>query len=606
MCDITEEQKSKALEDAVMFEESPERVAEIIRSLGKIDNTAHALGLAIRFRGMEFVKALVDEGATFFYHRMLGSYCADPCKYWLALIDLNSAHSAMWGIDGSSIAFKPRGEYASADGRKVTVKSLPVESRVEIMRFLYENREKVWFDPEQLLFYSILNGADKMTDALKKLGVKFSEKRVKVLTENANSFIWQEFSNIEARLSYEEYFPVMTRLIEELDGKTLHYTDGILDNNYNKYRKQYRLFDPKFFAFFLEHFNQKKMNKTAIMRCAINENSTACLELCAKYGWLAQPRKRDEMIQYATDKGKTECTAWLLEFKNRTADFVAEQLKAEKKMQRELNADPNSVSELKKIWSFEKLEGGGVVIKRYKGNETEIKVPEKIGKDTVVAVGDFAFSPNALRLTRERGNFLRTVKKITLPNTIKAIGDGAFENLWNLETVNIPDGVEVIGKNVFSLCRALVSMEFPDSVRELGEAAFSCCENLKTVKLPSGIPEIGNSMFNNCGKLREIKIPESVKRIGVCAFNACEKLSEIVLPDGVEEIGNIAFHNCVNIKTIVLPASLKSIKNYKVRKNEPPVPPFADAKDLKAFVAPKSYAEKYCKRNEIPYEYKEG
>ena len=35
-------------------------------------------------------------------------------------------------------------------------------------------------------------------------------------------------------------------------------------------------------------------------------------------------------------------SAWLLDFKNRTADFAAERKKAEQKMMRELNANPNS------------------------------------------------------------------------------------------------------------------------------------------------------------------------------------------------------------------------------------------------------------------------
>ncbi len=47
-------------------------------------------------------------------------------------------------------------------------------------------------------------------------------------------------------------------------------------------------------------------------------------------------------------------SAWLLEFKNRIADFAAERDRAEKRMMRELNANPNSVTELKKIWGYEK------------------------------------------------------------------------------------------------------------------------------------------------------------------------------------------------------------------------------------------------------------
>lgn len=84
------------------------------------------------------------------------------------------------------------------------------------------------------------------------------------------------------------------------------------------------------------------------MKGVIDQNSVACLEICAKAGWLDMPRKRDEMIRYASECGRTECSAWLLDFKNRTADFAAERKKAEQKMMRELNANPNSVTEMKK------------------------------------------------------------------------------------------------------------------------------------------------------------------------------------------------------------------------------------------------------------------
>ena len=37
-----------------------------------------------------------------------------------------------------------------------------------------------------------------------------------------------------------------------------------------------------------------------------------------------------------------------------------------------------STAELKKIWSYEKLDNGTLRIKKYKGNDTYIEVPEKI------------------------------------------------------------------------------------------------------------------------------------------------------------------------------------------------------------------------------------
>lgn len=62
-------------------------------------------------------------------------------------------------------------------------------------------------------------------------------------------------------------------------------------------------------------------------------------------------------------------------------------------MMRELNANPNSVAELKKVWGYEKREDGTMIITRYKGTNTEIDVPEKIGNSVVTAIGDWAFSP---------------------------------------------------------------------------------------------------------------------------------------------------------------------------------------------------------------------
>ena len=72
------------------------------------------------------------------------------------------------------------------------------------------------------------------------------------------------------------------------------------------------------------------MNKAKIMKGAIDQNNVVCLEICAENGWLDMSRKRDEMIKYASENNKTEASAWLLEFKNRTANFALEREKAEK------------------------------------------------------------------------------------------------------------------------------------------------------------------------------------------------------------------------------------------------------------------------------------
>lgn len=95
------------------------------------------------------------------------------------------------------------------------------------------------------------------------------------------------------------------------------------------------------------------MKKFHIIRGLIDENAVDALAVVEGEGWLATPKKRDEMIAYASQNKKTEALAWLLDFKNRTADIAAEQEKVDKKLMRELNAVPGSVTALNRYGILE-------------------------------------------------------------------------------------------------------------------------------------------------------------------------------------------------------------------------------------------------------------
>lgn len=594
---------SQILAEAVLTK-SPAEADERYKRFGYVENSCRALGLACRFRGLEMVKTLVENGATFRYVRPEGQGGYFTIYYWLSPLEMTKALRTAYFINsdpcfGNSVSIQDAGGVSLR-----TLNVLPIEERAEIVKYLYENRERVGLDAGELLFYSIMSGSKKITDVLKQLGARFSEKRIAMLTESGRSFEWMEFCQMMDNLDDGVFIETIRDIVEGVGGKTLHFTESVYWSNYNPYRKQFRLFEPDIFKFILENFNQKKMNKTQTMKDAIEQNSVQCLKLCAENGWLKQPRKRDEMIQYATELGTTECTAFLLEFKNRTADLVREQANAEKKMLRELNADPNSVTELKKIWSFDNREDGSVIITRYKGKRTEIEVPAKIGKKAVTAVGEFAFSSDAPRLTVEQRNFRRTITKVKLPDSIQSIGKAAFQNCWKMSELNIPENVAEIGDNALCGCRGVTKFVIPESVKKLGHGMFVGCTALRSVKLPENTAEIGDYTFSNCTALERITIPAAVVRIGTWAFNRCGLLEEIVIPEGVEEIGKQAFMNCGSLKTVELPASVKSIKNYKYR-NQAPETIFQDSPNVTVIVEPKSYAEKYCKRYDIKYKYRE-
>lgn len=606
-------ENSQILENTVLTGTAQDAAA-ICRKLGEDESSCRALAFACRFRGLEYVKALVENGATFKYiaPKEQGGYY--KIYYWLAPLELTKAFCrGVFFLKNDDPCFSNAVQLANEEGVVFkTLEVLPIEERVEIVKYLCENKERVMLDIGEMLFYSIMSRSQKITAVLREAGAAFSEKRITFLTNGGHNLEWQEFAylsdylNGEEYLGNDEYIDTMKNIVKEIGGQTLHFTETIYYANYNPFTENYRLFKPECFKFILENFNQKKMNKTQIMKGAIDNDSVQCLEICAENGWLKMPRKRDEMIQYATDKGKTECTAWLLDFKNRTADLAAEREKAEKKLMRELNADPNSVTELKKIWGFENREDGSIIITKYKGNRTEIEVPAKIGKNEVTAIADYAFSPAAARLTTEQRDFRRKmISKVKLPDSIQSIGTGAFCNCWAMSECNIPESVVEIGDEAFRDCRCLTEFVIPESVKELGYKIFSGCIALRSVKLPEITAEIGNYMFANCKLLQEIKLPANIQRIGKLAFSLCGSLEEIVIPNGVTEIDQQAFEHCDLLKTVVIPASVKKMKNYTYR-GQPPRTVFHASESVTVVVEPKSYAEKYCKRNEIKYTFKES
>ena len=562
--------KRLVLENAVL-NRSPEELSALYEQLGHVENSSRALGLACRFRGLTYVKALVEGGADFTYERPEGGSYYN-INYRLSLLEMNSALGAAFFMNRGDVCFQ-----ANVMGRKTNYPILPMEQRMEIVKYLYKHREAVVLDEGELLFYAIMSGSKQIVTFLKESGVTFSEKRITGITSDGRSWEWMEFSNMLEHLGDKEYIEAVSSIARETEGKKLHYTEAIYWGNCNDFHEQYRLYEPEFFQFILEHFNQKKMNKKQLMEGAIDRGNVPCLVICAENGWLDMPRKRDQMIQYAADQGPTECAAWLLEYKNRTADFAAEREKAEKKMMRELNANPNSVVELKKIWGYEKREDGTIIITRYKGTNTEIDVPEKIGGSIVTAIGDWAFSPGASRLKMEQIQQRRTITRITLPETIETIGECAFNSCWALQQVPIPDRVTAIG-----------------------ERAFADCRSLQSVNLPKEITAIGDGTFIYCTTLQHVTIPGTVTTIGKCAFEGCIALETVVICEGVLEIARHAFQNCKSLKSVVLPQSIQKIKN-NTYKGTTPQTIFHNDADVTVTVTPKSYAEKYCKRNGIRY-----
>ena len=142
-----------------------------------------------------------------------------------------------------------------------------------------------------------------------------------------------------------------------------------------------------------------------------------------------------------------------------------------------------------------------------------------------------------------------------IPDTINgypvtSIGDEAFEDCSNLQSVTIPDSVTSIGDFAFRDCSNLTSITIPDNVTYSSVSAFSNCSNLTSVTIGNGVTSIGPEAFYGCDSLTSVTIPNSVTSIGDWAFFSCDSLTSITIPYGVTSIGDSAFSGCTGLADV--------------------------------------------------------
>lgn len=88
----------------------------------------------------------------------------------------------------------------------------------------------------------------------------------------------------------------------------------------------------------------------------------------------------------------------------------------------------------------------------------------------------------------------------------------------------IPDGTVSVGDYAFYYCVNVSSITVPGSVRSLGEGAFGNCSSLTKTVLNEGLEEIGEYAFQSSSGIRDIIIPASVKSVGkngLCLSSEC-------------------------------------------------------------------------------------
>lgn len=212
-------------------------------------------------------------------------------------------------------------------------------------------------------------------------------------------------------------------------------------------------------------------------------------------------------------------------------------------------------------------------------NQEKIVIPESVqyqGRTfQVVGISHDAFNGSKL------------VKKLTIPKSIKAIGENAFMGCSGLSELNIDNQIEKVQADLSKLPlttvkytgagtttpnwlknnRNIKNVVFDCSnVEAVADSAFYNCTSLTTIELPHSVKQIGTASFEECKSIAEFRMPKELDSIKPCAFKNCQSLSGIAFERNLKVIGSEAFLGCTSLTALNITAGIDSIANSAFNK----------------------------------------
>ena len=193
---------------------------------------------------------------------------------------------------------------------------------------------------------------------------------------------------------------------------------------------------------------------------------------------------------------------------------------------------------------------------RYIGNESNPYLV--LVRHTDYAATSFVAKDGCKIIDEEAFKGRKSLKEVTLPNSLLNIGLMAFANCTALEAIDIPASVTSLDGICFSGCSKLETVTLHDGLVYIEPSAFSSCSALKEINIPNSVIYVG-SAFSFCTALEEVNLPNKITSIYSATFEGCRALKNITIPEGVLVIEKRAFSVCSNLETITIPSSVEEL-----------------------------------------------
>ena len=101
-----------------------------------------------------------------------------------------------------------------------------------MLRYLIENKEKVSFQPEEMLYYAIFFEDTAIVEELNRQKIEFLEIRVQTIANGASAMnpYWVEYITMTEQADNEAYLSIMEQISKKLKGNQFHYTIPLKQN----------------------------------------------------------------------------------------------------------------------------------------------------------------------------------------------------------------------------------------------------------------------------------------------------------------------------------------------------------------------------------------
>ncbi len=198
---------------------------------------------------------------------------------------------------------------------------------------------------------------------------------------------------------------------------------------------------------------------------------------------------------------------------------------------------------------IEEVDLSDVVIDSYTGSDGTNEGYDASYGANEIPLGAFFYWVNSYKYNytgRPSDEGMPSLKKIVLPQGIKAIRRNAFARAYNLTEINIPEGVESIDYVAFAICTSLEELRLPASLSTVGKQAFADMKKMKRFYIAATTPPTAySSSFQGIPSDADLYVPSGTENkysnaVGWNAFKSIVGIGDSPSDNTNDNFGKVA------------------------------------------------------------------